>query len=644
MADLWQYVKKISSVFQVAHVPSDARDAVTNEFMRFGFADAWLEGARNDCAYGLAFLILLALPRMEQEMGHDPELLNKYYRLFEDLALHSEPEGAAGSEKYGWFLRTHQSESYPMLLGLWPSQGRGRESEAVVLVGDGAGEGDDLFVGGGAVTETAATSRAASEMKKWPLEFTPVADAEVARFLRTPTAAFPDGHEQSLSLSPAALDATQHPSRTMSDTLLGFRELSAKMMNDLRHPTAHSSPIPTLFDVKIYIFDFGKTDEWTTRSLLCSQGMFATEVFLHRWLLHSPYRTADPEEADFFFVPIYPSCIQTKFDKNIDDLNKFYIDALTTPGSAAKYYFERNDGRDFVFLFSSECLDFPKWKKYILRSVFVSVEKTPIECTKDFGYVNEENAEEYGKSCYHCYHCFSPWKDVLIPGFVEKWSIDRMMSKAQQYAKRENLLCYHGADSDEISLYKYANATARNDIQQHLASLPGTSIGRRIPIIMDYFERMGTCVFCLVPKGLGYWSNRFFEIMFLGCIPVILSDDMGLPFADKIPWKEFTIKWPMSVVDKRLIRYLDDLVMTQPDVVEGMHKTMLKHLCWLSWHSQDFECSPYRAVMEQLQAKKRGFPRYSRRFWNTELDSREYAEDMAYPYYRDQMEGGLPEL
>ncbi|CAD7929635.1 unnamed protein product [Amoebophrya sp. A120] len=657
MQDYWQYVKKISNVYQVAHIPAEARDAVTNEFLRFGFSDEWLAGARGDCVYGLAFLILLSLPKMEQEMGHDPAVLRKYYRLFEELARSEEAtHGPAASERLGWYMRTHQSESYPMLLGLLPSQTeRGEEETIQQALTDSSDfelplsaeeaemlafhEDDSSTIPEDQEHGRASTASFAARDAAEARSSRSITDAEVARFLQTNASLAEDAASNSLVLS---------------TTGQGFRQLSSKMINDLRHPPRFQQPIPRLFDVRVFVLDFGKFNEWTSRSLLCSQGMFATEVFVHRWLLHSPYRTLDPDAADFFFVPIYPSCIQTKFDKNIDDLNEFYISALTQEhrpdenlphptGIDVKYYFERNDGRDFVFQFSSECLDFPKWKKYLLRSPFISVEKTPIECTKDFGYVNEQNAEEYGKSCYHCNHCFSPWKDILIPGFVEKWSIDRMMSKAQPYSARDNLLCYHGADSDEISLYKYANATARNDIQDHLAGTPGTSIGRRIPIIMDYFERMGSCVFCLVPKGLGYWSNRFFEILFIGCIPVILSDEMGLPFSDKIPWQEFTIKWPMKIVDKRLLRYLDDLILYHPALVEKMHNTLLQYLCWLSWHSQDYDCSPYRAIVEQLAAKKKGFPYYTGRFWNTELDSREYSDQMPYPYYRDQMEGGLPE-
>jgi putative beta-1,4-xylosyltransferase IRX10 len=36
--------------------------------------------------------------------------------------------------------------------------------------------------------------------------------------------------------------------------------------------------------------------------------MFAAEVFMHRFLLKSEVRTLNPEEADWFFVPVYTTC------------------------------------------------------------------------------------------------------------------------------------------------------------------------------------------------------------------------------------------------------------------------------------------------------------------------------------------------
>ncbi|KAK9278307.1 hypothetical protein L1049_027872 [Liquidambar formosana] len=37
----------------------------------------------------------------------------------------------------------------------------------------------------------------------------------------------------------------------------------------------------------------------------CLTHMFAAEIFMHRFLLSSPVRTLNPEEADWFYTPVY---------------------------------------------------------------------------------------------------------------------------------------------------------------------------------------------------------------------------------------------------------------------------------------------------------------------------------------------------
>ena len=39
------------------------------------------------------------------------------------------------------------------------------------------------------------------------------------------------------------------------------------------------------------------------------------QVFVHQFLLHSSCRTENPAEADFFYVPIYASCVMSKKNK-----------------------------------------------------------------------------------------------------------------------------------------------------------------------------------------------------------------------------------------------------------------------------------------------------------------------------------------
>lgn len=36
---------------------------------------------------------------------------------------------------------------------------------------------------------------------------------------------------------------------------------------------------------------------------------YSLESLFHELLLQSPHRTLDPEEADFFYVPVYASCL-----------------------------------------------------------------------------------------------------------------------------------------------------------------------------------------------------------------------------------------------------------------------------------------------------------------------------------------------
>ncbi|CAE8618003.1 unnamed protein product, partial [Polarella glacialis] len=56
---------------------------------------------------------------------------------------------------------------------------------------------------------------------------------------------------------------------------------------------------------------------------------------------------------------------------------------------------------------------------------------------------------------------------------------------------------------------------------------------------------MGNSRFCLVPRGRAAWSVRFFEALWAGCVPVLLSDYYEPPFDALFDITEFVIKWPV---------------------------------------------------------------------------------------------------
>ena len=55
-------------------------------------------------------------------------------------------------------------------------------------------------------------------------------------------------------------------------------------------------------------------------------------------------------------------------------------------------------------------------------------------------------------------------------------------------------------------------------------------------------ELMSRSVFTLCPAGYGRWSFRFVQALLNGSIPVLLSDDYVLPLAEKIQWEELCIR------------------------------------------------------------------------------------------------------
>lgn len=477
--DVWTLAREVDRAIQVTHVPREFAASLSAAFFAVMRSEA-LEEAIEDCALGMAVLAIHALPEAELRFGM--AAAHHYYMLYAQLVRdYGHLRNSAG---FSWSLESHQSASYPMLLGLQPQTCSG-------------------------------------------------------------------------------------------------------------------------LDLKIYVYD----TPFAQHALGCSQGMFASEVFVHRFLMHSDCRTQDPQDADFFFVPVYAACVMTKNGKSAAEMDAFYKDLL----GRLLQHFDPHGGRDHIFLWSSETYDFPSWLQHLHSAVFLSVEANPIECS-DFDFFSEETAENFGTSCRHCQWCFSPWKDVVIPGFVESWSIRKMRTLERAPAERTFTACYHGADSDHLAIYKHANASVRNELQR-LRDLPNVSIGYRFAKVTDYFDRLGQCHFCFVPKGLGYWSNRLYEVLFAGCIPVLLSDSISLPFDDFLDWKTFSLKWPMAKAAPALVSHLADLLYNHRPLVDELHASVKQNRCWFDYNSEDPHCSPYLGIFRLLEKRKAALAHGAGRTW-----------------------------
>lgn len=343
--------------------------------------------------------------------------------------------------------------------------------------------------------------------------------------------------------------------------------------------------------LRLFIYDIG---DFTRGVLHCQSGQWGLEALIPYWLRQGSCITKDPDEADFFLVPWHTWCDRMVYRLNQTnrEISKVYIDLMRKKNELLPHW-SRNAGRDHIFIFSDQGMNFfPEWQDYIPHSVFLTTEALTPEC---------------GHSC------FNPWKDIVIPGHTDYFRYNKMRQLNRPSDERYLLFNFHGRYSGLCHLYK--GNYVRDKIIEVFTGKPGVSVGG---FTDDYFERMGLSHFCLIPMGTSSWTNHLYEAFFAGCIPVILSDDFQVPFADLLDWPSFSIKWPMSDVSMDLYDHLRTTPMHQ---LRRMKELVDAHACWFDYHQTleqpGAECSPYSAILRTLEKRRTILLKTKGQFWNT---------------------------
>lgn len=380
-----------------------------------------------------------------------------------------------------------------------------------------------------------------------------------------------------------------------------------------RWPTDTLASYPLLFEMesaahdcygsKLKIFVHEVPKRLIARPLKCNIGQWGTEVSFHKWFNAGACRTMDPDEADFFYVPVYGTCADSEHQIGGEDIKatelifKPLFDYLRDiPQFHARAYM------DHMFLFADgrgprawDSID-------LVRSdaLFFSVEsKCP---TKGMPVRNFTDL----------YPCTSRWKDFIIPGHTDIHRVHALRKLNKPSWERSLLATFHGRYGDTNSSYKMCGVRSK---VMDMAGLPGMDVGG---FVTDHFTRKGDSHFCLVPGGLSPWTNHLYESFFAGCIPVIISDEYQVAF-DDLPWENFSIKFPEKHVGPALYKYLEWFVLYNPDSVQAMKSNLEKYACWFDYYSDDPNCSPYLRTMRFLEKKLELRPAFHR-WWNSPME------------------------
>lgn len=116
----------------------------------------------------------------------------------------------------------------------------------------------------------------------------------------------------------------------------------------------------------------------------------------------------------------------------------------------------------------------------------------------------------------------------------------------------------------------------------------------------DYLQEVRDSIFCLCPRGFAPWSRRFFDSVALGCIPVVIADNIELPFEEFIDYRKFTVK----VMESDIVNLKDILLSIPKERILEMFRELRKnwiHFTYQQPHSMTGDA--YDMILRKLARK-----------------------------------------
>ncbi|XP_068646030.1 probable glucuronoxylan glucuronosyltransferase IRX7 [Aristolochia californica] len=313
---------------------------------------------------------------------------------------------------------------------------------------------------------------------------------------------------------------------------------------------------PSMRDLKIYVYDLpAKYNEDWLSNPRCSNHLFAAEVAIHRALLGSDrFRTLDPWEADFFFVPVYVTC-------NFSTVNGFPAigHARTLLASAVQLlstelpFWNRSRGADHVFVATHD-----------FGACFHTLEDVAVADGIPSFLKNSIILQTFGvKSKHPCQDV----ENVVIPPYVSPDSVRETLERAPAGGERDIWVFFRGkmeVHPKNISGRFYSKGV-RTAIWHKFNRHRDFYMKRKR--FAGYQSEIVRSVFCLCPLGWAPWSPRLVESVALGCVPVIIADDIQLPFPASVPWSEISLRVAEKDVE-RLDRILHHVASTNLSTIQ----------------------------------------------------------------------------
>eukprot|EP00854_Cymbomonas_tetramitiformis_P002550 gene2550-3302_t len=275
-----------------------------------------------------------------------------------------------------------------------------------------------------------------------------------------------------------------------------------------------------------------------------SDNLYGAEVALLESLLRSPHRTTNPDMADFFFVPVFGSCLMSRFlgptprhaMSSYGIFNTGYFAAMLYR-RAQRYvmsrlpYWNRTKGRDHMFVMNHDegaCFA-PKeiWPSIMLTHWGRITGRYPNNTHTFIVHQWTRLHHDTLENLYGGHPCYDPAKDVVLPSwrrpdhFVNSPLLDRTQ---RDFATEEESLFFFSGD------LRFDQLNYSLGIRQQVATLVAGNAHT-------------------VAKQLkAVWKLPVEDAVLHGCIPAIIQDDIHVPYESELNISEFAVRIPRAEI------------------------------------------------------------------------------------------------
>ncbi|XP_068641578.1 probable glycosyltransferase At5g20260 [Aristolochia californica] len=288
-----------------------------------------------------------------------------------------------------------------------------------------------------------------------------------------------------------------------------------------RNPYAfHQSYIEMEKRFKVWSYEEGEpplVHDGPLNSIYSSEGHFIDEMDVAHG---NPFLARNPHEAHVFFLPF--SVVKVKmhvYDPKPftsllrDRLQRFAADYVTVVSN--KYpYWNRSHGADH---FMVSCHDWgPDFSK-AHPELFQNMIRVLCNANTSEG--------------------FKPDRDATLPEIKIPFGRLPVVRSSLPPSRRTILAFFAGRLHGKIRKRLIKHWLGKdNDVQVYL----------ELPEGLDYKKKMSSSKYCLCPSGWEVASPRVVEAIYVGCVPVIISQNYVLPFSDVLDWSKFSVQVPVE--------------------------------------------------------------------------------------------------